>query len=212
MTTSSTPPRDAGRVRAGPLRRLYDWTLRLAEHPHALWALAGISFIESSIFPVPPDILLIAIVLARPERWFTAALVCTLASVAGGLAGYALGALVFEAVGQPILAFYGYLDRFADFSALYGEHGWWIVFGAGLTPIPYKVITIASGAAHLDLVVFTVASVVARGLRFFAEALLLWRFGRPMRRLIERYFGLATVLVLVLTIGGFVLLKGLAGG
>ncbi len=209
MTASS--PTDPAARRPGVLRRLYDWTLRLAEHPQALWWLAAISFIESSVFPVPPDLLLVAIVLARPQRWFAAALVCTVASVAGGLAGYALGALLFEAVGRPVLAFYGYIDRFGDFADLYAEHGWWIVFGAGLTPIPYKVITIASGVAHLDLVVFTVASFVARGLRFFAVALLLWRFGPPVRRLIERYFGLATVIVLAVTVGGFVLLKGLVG-
>ena len=189
------------------LRRLYDWTLSLAARRDALWALAIISFIESSIFPIPPDILIIPMVLAARHRAWLIALVATVSSVLGGLAGYAIGFYLFEAVGRPILEFYGYLDRFQDFSLAFNEYGWWIVFGAGLTPFPYKVITIASGVTALDLATFTVASVVARGGRFFLVAALLWAFGEPIRAFIERRLGLLTVVFFVLLVGGFVAIR-----
>ena len=167
-----------------------------AETPYALWTLALISFVESSVFPIPPDVLLIPMVLAAPTRAWLIAGVCTVSSVVGGLAGYAIGALLFETLGQPILAFYGYLERFAEFQASYNDWGAWIVFGAGLTPFPYKVITIASGVTGLDLATFTIASVFGRGLRFFALAALLWWFGPPIRRFIERNLGWLTIVVL----------------
>ena len=189
------------------LRRLYDWTLSLAARRDALWALAIISFIESSIFPIPPDILIIPMVLAARHRAWMIALVATVSSVLGGIAGYAIGFYLFEAVGRPILEFYGYLDRFQDFSLAFNEYGWWIVFGAGLTPFPYKVITIASGVTALDLATFTVASVVARGGRFFLVAALLWAFGEPIRAFIERRLGLLTVVFFVLLVGGFVAIR-----
>lgn len=189
------------------LRRLYDWTLSLAARRDALWALAIISFIESSIFPIPPDILIIPMVLAARHRAWLIALVATVSSVLGGIAGYAIGFYLFEAVGRPILEFYGYLDRFQDFSLAFNEYGWWIVFGAGLTPFPYKVITIASGVTALDLATFTVASVVARGGRFFLVAALLWAFGEPIRAFIERRLGLLTVVFFVLLVGGFVAIR-----
>ncbi len=192
------------------LRRLYDWTLELSGRRHALWALAAVSFIESSVFPIPPDVVLVAIILARPERAWIAALVCTLASAAGGLAGYAIGFLLYDTVGRSVLEFYGYLDTFTEFQAAYNDHGWLIVFGAGLTPFPYKVITIASGVTQLDLVTFFVASVVSRGLRFFVVAALFWRFGPPIRGVIERYFGLATALFFALLVGGFLAIRLLA--
>ena len=188
-------------------RPLYDWTLRLAGHRRALPALAGISFIESSVFPIPPDVMLVPMVLARPERAWLIALVCTVASVAGGLAGYAIGYFLYEAVGIPILEFYGYLGKFTEFQHSYNEWGWWIVFGAGLTPFPFKVITIASGVTALDPVVFTLAALVSRGARFFIVAALLWRFGPAIRELIERRFALLTVVFFVLLIGGFVSLR-----
>ena len=178
-----------------------------AEKPYALWTLALISFVESSVFPIPPDVLLIPMVLATPSRAWLIAGVCTVSSVAGGLAGYAIGALLFETLGQPILEFYGYLERFAEFQASYNEWGAWIVFGAGLTPFPYKVITIASGVTGLDPATFMIASVVGRGLRFFAVAALLWWFGVPIRRFIERNLGWLTVLFFVLLFGGFLVLK-----
>ena len=189
------------------LRWLYDWTLSLAARRDALWALAIISFIESSIFPIPPDILIIPMVLAARHRAWLIALVATVSSVLGGIAGYAIGFYLFEAVGRPILEFYGYLDRFQDFSLAFNEYGWWIVFGAGLTPFPYKVITIASGVTALDLATFTVASVVARGGRFFLVAALLWAFGEPIRAFIERRLGLLTVVFFVLLVGGFVAIR-----
>ena len=189
------------------LRSLYDWTMRQAETPNALRVLALISFIESSIFPIPPDVLLVPMVLARPKRAWLIATVCTVASVLGGLAGYAIGYFLFEEVGRPLLEFYGKVETFDSFRELYNEWGWWIVFGAGLTPFPFKVITIASGVTALDPLVFVLASLVARGTRFFAEAALLWRFGPVMREFIERRFGLITALTFILLIGGFVAVR-----
>ena len=178
-----------------------------AEQPYALWMLALIAFVESSIFPIPPDVLLLPMVLAARRRAWLIATVATVASVAGGMLGYAIGALLFETVGRPILELYGYLERFTEFRAAYNDWGAWIVFGAGLTPFPYKVITIASGVTGLDLVTFTVASVLSRGLRFFAEAALLWWFGQPIRRFIETNLGWLTGLFFVLLLGGFLVLK-----
>lgn len=189
------------------LTRLYNWTLNKAGHRHALPALAAVSFVESSVFPIPPDIMLIPMVLAERRRAWLIATVCTIASVLGGLAGYLIGYAFWEALGQPLLEFYGYAEKFTHFTARYNEWGAWIVFTAGLTPFPYKVITIASGVAHLDLMVFVVASVLARGLRFFLVAGLLYAFGPPIRVFIERNLGLLTVVFVVLLFGGFILLK-----
>ena len=148
------------------LRRLYDWTMRLAAHRHANWALAGVSFAESSFFPIPPDIILIPMVLAQRARAWLIALNCTVASVIGGLFGYAIGYFLFDAIGAPVLEFYGLTERFAEFGERYNEWGAWIVFIAGVTPIPYKLITISSGVTALSLPIFLIASVLARGLRF----------------------------------------------
>ncbi|WP_299624167.1 YqaA family protein [Pelagibius sp.] len=189
------------------LRRLYDWTMDLAGHRHALLALAVISFAESSVFPIPPDILIIPMVLAARHRAWLIATVCTLASVAGGLAGYAIGALLFDTVGQPIVEFYGYLDRYAEFQQGYEEWGAWIVAGAGFTPFPYKVITITSGVMNLDLMVFMIASVLSRGARFFLLAALLWYFGPPIRAFIERHLPLLATLFFVLLFGGFIAIR-----
>ncbi|MEM7026460.1 MAG: YqaA family protein [Pseudomonadota bacterium] len=178
-----------------------------ATRPYALWMLALVSFVESSVFPIPPDVLLIPMVLAAPRRAWLIAGVCTVSSVAGGLAGYGIGALLFEAIGRPTLEFYGYLDKFAEFSARYNEWGAWIVFGAGLTPFPYKVITIASGATGLSITTFVIASVLARGIRFFLVAALLWYFGAPIKRFIEHNLGWLTVLFFVLLLGGFLVLR-----
>jgi membrane protein YqaA with SNARE-associated domain len=185
------------------LRRAYDWTIQLAETRHAMWALAIVSFIESSVFPIPPDALLIPMVLARPEKWWRIALVCTSASVVGGMAGYGIGAYLFEELGKPVLDFYGKLDRFDDMAARFNAYGAWAVLFAGMTPFPYKVITIFSGATGLDIGVFSIASVVARGLRFFVVAALLWRFGPPIRGFIEKRFGLVATIALVLLFCGF---------
>jgi len=189
------------------LRGLYDFTLRLAATRHALLALAVISFLESSFFPIPPDVLMIPMILAAPRRAFLIAGVCLVSSVAGGLAGYAIGAYLMDSVGQGILSFYGKEDAFAQFTTTYNEWGAWAVLIAGVTPFPYKVITITSGATGLDLVVFTVASIVARGLRFFIVAGLLWKFGAPMRHFIEARLGLLFTLFVALLLGGFVLVR-----
>ena len=189
------------------LRRIYDWLIAQANAPYALWLLAGVSFIESSIFPIPPDVLLIPMVIAAPHRAWLIAGVCTIASVLGGIAGYALGFWFFDALGQPILEFYGYDAKFETFQETYNEWGAWAVLIAGVTPFPYKVITILSGVTQLDLVVFTVASLVARALRFFVLAALLWKFGPPVRQFIEARLGLVFTVSLALLLGGFVIAK-----
>jgi membrane protein YqaA with SNARE-associated domain len=181
--------------------------MSLAAHRHALLALAVVSFAESSVFPIPPDVLLIPMILAARERAWLIATVCTVASVVGGVAGYAIGALLFDTVGQPIVEFYGYLDRFHEFQARYEEWGAWIVAGAGFTPFPYKVITITSGVMNLDFGVFMVASALSRGARFFLLALLLWHFGPPIRSFIERYLPQLTILFFLLLFGGFIALR-----
>jgi len=189
------------------LQKLYDRTIALSAHRHALLALALISFIESSVFPIPPDVLLIPMVLAARDRAWIIAGVATAASVAGGFAGYAIGSVFFEGLGQPILDFYGYTEKFREFADLYNEWGIWIVGGAGFTPFPYKVITIASGVTGLDLTEFGIASLVSRGARFFLVAALLWKFGPPLRRFIEGNLALLTTAFFVLLVGGFVVLR-----
>lgn len=189
------------------LRRLYDWTIRLAEHPHALWALAIVAFIESSIFPIPPDLLMIPMIIAAPSRAFLIAFVATVASVLGGIAGYFIGAFLFDSVGLPVLEFYGKTDGFDEFAARYNEWGAWAVLFGGLTPLPYKLFTILSGTTGLNLPIFIIASIVARGLRFFIVAALLWKFGPPVREFIEKRLGLMFTLFCILLVGGFAALK-----
>lgn len=189
------------------IRSLYDWTLAQAARPQAVWILAGISFIESSVFPIPPDILLIPMCLANLSRAWLYALVCTVSSVIGGAFGYMIGFFLYDTIGQPILEFYGYAEKFAAFQSLYNEHGIWIVFGAGLTPFPYKVITIASGVTQMNIMSFMVASLIGRAARFFMVAALLWKFGAPIRDFIDKYFGLLTILFFILLIGGFASIK-----
>jgi membrane protein YqaA with SNARE-associated domain len=185
------------------LRKLYDWVISLAVHPKALWALAAIAFVESSVFPIPPDVLMIPMIVARPNRAFVIAGVATLASVLGGILGYGIGALAFEQIGRPVLAFYGKEAGFETFQTRYNDWGAWAVLIAGVTPFPYKVITIVSGVTHLNFAVFMLASVVARGLRFFIVAALLWQFGAPIRDFIERRLGLMFVLFVVILGAGF---------
>lgn len=189
------------------LQRLYDWTLDLATHRHALLALALVSFIESSVFPIPPDILIIPMVLATREKAWRIAIVCTVASVLGGLAGYGVGYFAYESIGRPLMEFYGYAAKFQAFQAHYNEWGAWIVAGAGITPFPYKVITIASGVTGLDLTTFTVASALSRGARFFIVAGLLWYFGIPIRAFIEKHLAKLATLFFILLFGSFVLIK-----
>ena len=189
------------------LQRTYDWVMGLAARRDAIWVLAAIAFIESSVFPIPPDVLLIPMVLAARAQAWRIALVCTIASVLGGGLGYAIGFYLYDSVGRPLLELYGYAARFTEFQGRYNEWGAWIVFFAGITPFPYKVITIASGVTGLDPVTFTVASVLARGLRFTLVAALLWWIGPPVRDFIERRLGLVTTVFFVLLFGGFVVIK-----
>lgn len=189
------------------LRRLYDWTMALASGPRAVPALAGVAFAESSFFPIPPDVVLIPMVLANRSRALRYAAIATVASVVGGLFGYLIGYFLFEAVAQPILEFYGYAEAFASFQARYNDWGALIVLVAGITPFPFKVITIASGATGLSLPVFLLASVVARGLRFFLVAGLLYFVGPPIRTFIERRLGLVFTVFVAVLIGGFVAVR-----
>ena len=189
------------------IRRLYDWTLGLAQHRHALWALAVVAFVESSFFPIPPDILMIPMIIARPNRAWLIAGVALLASVLGGLLGYAISGLAFESLGQPILASLGKSDAMAEFSTRFNDMGFWAVLVAGVTPFPYKVITIMSGWTGMPLGTFIMTSILARGLRFFVVAVLLWRFGAPIRDFIERRLGLMFTLAVALLIGGFMVVK-----
>jgi membrane protein YqaA with SNARE-associated domain len=184
-------------------RRLYDWMMRAAESPHAERLLAGVSFAESSFFPLPPDAMLIPMVLARPDRAWRIALVCTIASVVGGFFGYAIGYFLYETVGRTIIDLYGAQAEFDRFEQMFEEFGLWVVAVAGFTPFPYKVATIASGVAQFNLVAFGLASLATRGARFFVVAGLLKVFGPTIRDFIERYFGLLTIVFMVLLIAGF---------
>ncbi|WP_127104540.1 YqaA family protein [Pararhodobacter zhoushanensis] len=189
------------------LRSLYDWTLSLASHPRALWALAFVAFLESSVFPIPPDALMIPMIIAMPRRAFTIAAVATIASVLGGLLGYAIGALAYEQIGQPILASLGKADAMIEFNQRFADLSFWPVLIAGLTPFPYKVITIMSGWTGLPLGTFIITSIVARAGRFFLVAGLLYYFGAPIRDFIEKRLGLMTVIFVVLLIGGFMAVR-----
>ncbi|WP_298557957.1 YqaA family protein [uncultured Aliiroseovarius sp.] len=189
------------------IKRLYDWTMGLANTPHALWALAVVAFLESSVFPIPPDVLMIPMIIARPSRAFVIAGVALVASVLGGMFGYYIGWGMFETVGRPVLEFYGKDAYFDEFATRYNEWGAWAVLIAGVTPFPYKVITILSGATGLNFGVFMIASVIARGLRFFIVATLLWKFGAPIRHFIERRLGLLFTVFCILLVGSFYLVK-----
>lgn len=189
------------------LQRTYDWMMAISARPNAIWALAVISFIESSVFPIPPDVLLVPMILAARSRWLVIALVCTVASVLGGLAGYAIGYFLYESVGRPLLDFYGYAGKFASLKAHFDEWGAWWVAMAGLTPFPYKVITIASGVFALDPATFSIASALSRGARFFLEAGLLYWVGPPIRSFVEKRLGLVTTVFFVILIGGFVVVR-----
>lgn len=189
------------------LRRLYDWTLALANSPYALWALAFVAFIESSVFPIPPDLLMIPMIIAAPRRAFLIAAVATVSSVLGGMLGYAIGMFAMDTIGAPVLEALGKTDSVAEFSTRFNGVGFWAVLIAGLTPFPYKVITIMSGATAMPLGTFVITSILARALRFFIIASLLWKFGAPIRDFIERRLGLVFVLFCVLLVVGFFLVR-----
>ncbi len=189
------------------LRNLYNHVLALAAHPRAPTWLGVISFAESSFFPIPPDAMLVPMCLARPPRALFYALVCTIASVLGGVLGYAIGFWLFDALAMPVLRAYGYGDALARFTAWYDQWGVWVILIKGLTPIPYKIVTIASGAAQFDFLTFLLASIVTRGTRFFVLALLLRKFGEPIREFIEKRLTLITTVAAAGIIGGFLVLK-----
>ena len=189
------------------MKRLYEWMMTLAAHGKAKTALFWVAFVESSFFPIPPDVMLIPMVLANRSRAWLIAAVASVGSVLGGMAGYAIGYFLFDAVAQPLLEFYGYLGKFQTFKAQYNDYGAWIVFIAGVTPFPYKVITIASGATALSLPIFIIASIVARAIRFFAVTGLLYVFGEQIRGFIERWFNLLAIVFVILLVGGFIAMK-----
>lgn len=189
------------------MKRLYNWIMSMVSGPKAMVALCSVSFAESSFFPIPPDILLIPMVLKEREKAFRMAFYCTLFSVIGGIFGYAIGHFLYETVGVPILDFYNYRESFEGFCKNYNTYGAWIVFGAGLTPFPYKIITIASGVTGLNFGVFMLASILARGLRFYLVAFLLWKWGKPMKDFIEKNLWWLSILFFICLIGGFYLVK-----
>jgi membrane protein YqaA with SNARE-associated domain len=189
------------------LRSLYDWVIRLAGHRRAVPAMGVVSFAESSFFPIPPDVMLIPMVLANRSKAFYIATVCTVTSVLGGLLGYAIGFYFFETIGAWVVKAYHLEAGMATFRQGFDEYGTWIILIKGLTPIPYKLVTIASGAAHFDLFTFVWASIVTRGARFFLVAALLWKYGEPIRSFIEERFTLVTWLFLIALIGGFVVVR-----
>jgi membrane protein YqaA with SNARE-associated domain len=189
------------------LRNLYHRVLELAATPKAPWWLAVVAFAESSFFPIPPDVLLVPMALARPERAWRYALVCTIASVCGGALGYLIGYALFDVLAKPVLELYGYGAKFAAFQAMYAEWGLWVILVKGLTPIPYKIVTIASGAAKFNFGVFMAASVITRGLRFFLVATLLHFYGDAVKDFIERRLTLVTTGVAVGVVGGFLALR-----
>lgn len=189
------------------VRNIYDSVIHLSSNKHASFWLFVVSFVESSFFPIPPDIMLIPMILAAPKKAWHYAFIATIGSVIGAYLGYAIGIFFFDLIAVPILDFYGAMAKFNEFKDMYHQYGAWIVFGAGITPFPYKIITIASGVVHLNLVVFTIASIIARGMRFYLIAWLLYKFGEPMKSFIEKNLGWLSILFLALLIGGFMLLK-----
>jgi membrane protein YqaA with SNARE-associated domain len=187
------------------LRSLYDWCLQMARSRHAVWGLGTISFAESSVFPIPPDVMLIPMALAEPRRAWRYATICTLASVAGGVAGYLIGLLLFDTVGQRVIEFYGYGDKMETLRGYYADWGVWIILIAGITPFPYKLITIASGFAGYNILAFILFSFIARGIRFYAVAFLFYRFGEQARAILEERLTFWFWLFVTLLIGGFAL-------
>jgi membrane protein YqaA with SNARE-associated domain len=189
------------------MRRLYDWMMRMAGHKKAPQALFWVAFIESSVFPIPPDVMLIPMILAQRAKAFLYASICLAGSVIGGMAGYAIGYYLFDLIGEPILRVYGYGEKYQQTAALFNEWGPWILIAKGWTPFPYKVLTIAAGAFKMSFVPFILASIVARAMRFYLVAALLYWFGEPIRDFIEKRLSLVTTAFLVLVVGGFVAIK-----
>ena len=194
-------------VHRGMLKRVYDWCIAAADKPYALWILFAVSFAESSFFPIPPDVMLAPMSLARPKRAWVYAGVCTVASVLGGILGYAIGAFLYDTVGHWLISAYGYGEGVEAFRVAYAKWGAWIILIKGMTPIPYKIVTIASGFAGYSFFMFVVLSIITRGARFFLEAELLRYFGEPIREFVEKRLTLVTTGFLAVLVGGFLIAK-----
>ena len=184
-------------------KRLYHWTLSLAESPHATWALAIVAFAESSFFPIPPDVILVPMALAKPRRALVYAAICTVASVLGGILGYAIGSALYDSVGLWLIGFYRLEDKVAVLQTQFDNYGGWIILIKGLTPIPFKLVTILSGFARFNFPLFVLLCCITRGARFFLLAGLLNWFGEPIKAALERHFDIFLGLILVAIIGGF---------
>lgn len=189
------------------LRRLYAWILALSDRPAAPYALGAVAFAESSFFPLPPDAMMVPMAVSRPDRVWLYAAVATFFSVIGGLVGYAIGALLFDSIGQALIKLYGLQNSAAAFQRSYAEYGHWVILLKGLTPIPYKLVTITSGFAHYSLFWFTVLSIVTRGTRFFLLAALLGRYGVQIRGVLDRHLNVVVAISVAVIILGFVLFK-----
>jgi membrane protein YqaA with SNARE-associated domain len=189
------------------IKELYDWTLNRSRHPKAKWFLAIISFTESSFFPIPPDILLIPMIIAKKTNAFLYAFICTISSVVGGIFGYCIGLFFFNSLGLLILNYYGLTDQFLNFENYYSKYGVWIILGAGFTPFPFKFITIASGFFNFNIIFFIGISLIARGLRFYILAFLLNIFGESIDKLINKYFNFLVSIFFILLVGSIMIIK-----
>jgi membrane protein YqaA with SNARE-associated domain len=189
------------------IKKIYDWVLHWADTPYGTPALFLLAVAESSFFPVPPDVLLIALALGAPKRAFRFALICAVGSVLGGMAGFGIGYFGYEAIGKPIIDFYHGHAVMAKIESWYADYGFWGVLVAAITPIPYKVFTISSGFFRFEFLLFVVASVIGRSFRFFLVAGLIWKFGPPIKTFIDRYFNALCIVFVILLLGGFVILK-----
>ena len=188
-------------------RNLYDWTLRQSSKKFAPWFLAFISFVESSFFPIPPDIILIPMIIAKRTKAFIYASICTISSVIGGLFGYLIGFIFFNSIGIILVNFYGMSEYIENLKEYYNNYGVWFVLVAGFTPVPFKIITIASGLFQLNLFIFILCSFVARGLRFYLISGLLYLYGEAIKYFIEKYFNYLTIIFFIIFLGGILLLK-----
>lgn len=189
------------------IRKIYDWTLQKSRHPRATWFLAIISFSESSFFPIPPDVILIPMAIANRLKALTYAFICTLSSVLGGIFGYLIGYFFFNSIGLIIVEYYALDNLFNNFENYYNDHGFWIVLGAGFTPFPFKLITIASGFFSLNFFLFIGASILARGMRFFLLAFLIKLFGNLITKFIDKFFNILAIIFFILLIGSFIIIK-----
>ena len=196
-----------GEPRKGLLHRLYDQCMEWLQTPYGIWVLFAIAFVESSFFPIPPDVFLIALCIALPKKSFKYAAVCAVGSVLGGAFGYGLGMWFMDSIGMTIVDFYGLTGKFDTVQELYRQYDVWAVGAAGFTPLPYKLFTITGGAFHLNFPTFLLVSLISRSARFFLVAAFIWKFGPPVKVYIDKYFNILSIVFLILLIGGFVLIK-----